>query len=93
MSDKPQIPYIMTANTYFWTPAGSASGRRSNEKRRNAEVQAFIEKYREQLEAAGIEIDFDYNESCRNVYKRCRITRNGKRSNIRAVKKALGITD
>ena len=37
-----------------------------------------------------IEIDFSYSESCRNVYKTCKITRNGKRSNITAVRKALG---
>lgn len=88
----PHIPEILTANTYFWTPAGSASSRRSVEKRRNNEVAQFIEANQEALNAAGIEINFSYSESCKNVYKSCKITRNGKRSNITAVRKALGIS-
>lgn len=85
------IPTIMTANTYFWKPSMSASGRRSNEDRRNREVAEFISANKAALDAAGIVIDFEYSESCRNVYKQCSITRNGKRSNITAVRKALGI--
>ena len=84
-----RIPDILTSNTYFWTPSSSASGRRSNEQRRNREVAAFIEANLPALEAADIVIDFSYSESCHNVYKRCHITRNGKRSNITAVRKAL----
>lgn len=87
----PIIPAIMTANTYYWSPASHASCRRSNEARRNGEVAAFIEANAEALGAAGIEIDFSYSESCNNVYKTCHITRNGKRSNITAVRKALGL--
>ncbi len=83
------IPEILTANTYFWRPSGSASGRRSNEAQRNGEVKSFIEANREALDAAGIEINFSYSETCQNVYKRCQITRNGRRSNITAVRKAL----
>jgi hypothetical protein len=86
-----RIPDILTANTYFWSPSSHASGRRSNEDRRNGEVAAFIAANKEALDAAGIVIDFDYSESCHNVYKRCQITRNGKRSNITAVRKALGL--
>lgn len=85
----PSIPDIMTANCYFWRPARSASGRRSNEERRNGEVERFIEANKAALDAAGIVIDFSYSESCHNVYKSCAITRNGKRSNITAVRKAL----
>jgi len=88
--ETPNIPEILTANTYFWSPGGSASSRRSNEKRRNGEVAHFIAANQGDLNAAGIEIDFSYSESCRNVYKTCKITRNGKRSNITAVRKALG---
>lgn len=87
----PVIPSILTANTYYWNPAGSASGRRSNEKRHNSDVARFIAANRESLDAAGIVIKFDYSESCHNVYKTCTITRNGKRSNITAVRKALGL--
>ena len=86
-----RIPDIMTSNTYFWTPSSSASGRRSNEARRNREVTAFIEANRAALEAAGIVIEFSYSESCHNVYKTCQITRHGKRSNITAVRKALSM--
>lgn len=87
----PYIPEILTVNTYFWSPGRTASQRRSNEERRNSEVARFIEQNKAALEAAGIVIDFEYSESCRNVYKRCVITRNGKRSNITAVRKALSI--
>lgn len=85
------IPDIMTANTYFWRPSGNASGRRNNEARRNRQVEQFIAANKAALDAAGIVIDFNYSESCKNVYKYCRITRNGKRSNIIAVRKALGL--
>jgi len=85
-----EIPSILTANTYFWRPAGSASGRRANERRRHAEVAAFVTAHETALQAADVTIDFDYSESCRNVYKHCRVTRNGRRSNIMAVRKAIG---
>lgn len=86
-----EIPSIMTANTYFWSPASNASSRRRNEVRHEAEVAEFVRANADALAAAGIEIEFDYSESCRNVYKHCTITRNGKRSNITAVRKALGL--
>jgi hypothetical protein len=85
------IPDILTANTYFWRPASTASGRRNNEARRNGEVASFIAANKAALDAAGIVIEFSYSESCHNVYKTCSITRNGKRSNITAVRKALGL--
>jgi hypothetical protein len=87
-----EIPAIMTANTYFWRPGSSASQRRANEKRYAAEVQAFLDRHAEALAAAGISVEFSYWESCNHVYKRLEIYRNGKRSNIRALKKALGIS-
>lgn len=85
------IPEIMTANTYYWRPGYHASERRSNEQRNIAVVEAFLAANAEKLAAAGIVINFSYSESCNNVYKRCEITRNGKRSNITAVRKALAI--
>lgn len=36
------IPYILTANTYFWNPSSSPSGRRRNERIRGAEMAAFM---------------------------------------------------
>lgn len=83
------IPEILTANTYYWTPATHAASRRRNEQRHAAEVESFIAAYRAVLDAAGIAIEFSYSESCNHVYKTCKITRNGKRSNITAVRKAL----
>ncbi len=85
------IPDILTANTYFWSPAGSASGRRSNEKRHNGEVERFIQANRVALDAAGITIRFDYSESCSHVYRTFKVFRNGKKSNITAIYKALGL--
>ena len=86
------IPEILTAKCYFWSPASNAAGRRHNEKRRATEVADFIDANKAALKAAGIEINFSYGETCKNVYKSCSITRNGKRSNITAVKKALGLS-
>jgi hypothetical protein len=37
-----ELPAILTANTYFWNPAGSAQQRRNNETRRLLEVQDFL---------------------------------------------------
>ena len=85
------IPEILTAKTFFWTPGRHASERRSNEARRNGEVADFIAANQAALDTAGVVIDFSYSESCSNVYKTCRITRNGKLSNITAVRKALGL--
>ena len=86
-----EIPAIMTANTYYWRPASNASSRRANEQRHTTTVQAFLDRHADAIRAAGIEVGFSYSESCHNVYKRCEIYRNGKKSNITALKKALGI--
>lgn len=86
-----QLPEILTANTYFWRPGSSASQRRSNEKRHAETVQRFLDTHADAIAAAGLEIEFEYSESCNNVYKRLTIWKNGKKSNITALKKALGI--
>ncbi len=85
------LPEILTANTYFWRPGSSASSRRSNEQRRHAEVQRFLDQHADALSAAGVSVEFSYSESCNNVYKRVEVYRQGKKSNLTAVKKALGI--
>lgn len=36
------IPYVLTANTYFWRPAGNAAGRRYNEEKREREIESFM---------------------------------------------------
>lgn len=61
-----QIPQIVKANTYFWSPSGNASGRRSNEKRREAEIEAFAGKF---AAIPTISITGEYRETCSNVYK------------------------
>lgn len=86
-----ELPAILTANTYFWSPSGSASGRRSNESRHTAEVQRFLDANAEALQAAGITVEFSYSESCHNVYKSLSVYKNGVKKDIRALKKALGI--
>lgn len=86
-----EIPAIMTANTYYWTPSSSASGRRSNEKRHAETVQRFLDTHAEALAAAGVTVEFSYSESCNNVYKHLAVYKHGKKSNITALKKALGI--
>lgn len=69
-SERPAIviPEIMTANTYYWRPGSSASQRRSNEARRAAEVRRFLEARGGQGLAVGLEVHFEYSESCHNVY-------------------------
>jgi len=86
-----ELPAILTANCYFWTPGSSASHRRSNEARRHAEVQAFLDRHAEVLAAAGIVVEFSYSESCNNVYKSLVVYQHGQKKTIRALKKALGI--
>lgn len=86
-----ELPAILTANTYFWSPSSSASGRRSNEQRRAAEVQAFLDTHAAALAAAGVTVDFSYSESCSHVYKSVSIYKHGVKKDIRALKKALGI--
>lgn len=86
-----EIPAIMTANTYYWRPASTASSRRSNEKRHAETVQKFLDAHAEAITAAGLSVHFEYSESCTHVYKHLEILRNSKKSNITALKKALGI--
>ena len=61
------LPSILTAKCYFWSPSGTASGRRSNERRKEAEVAVFAAEVAAVL--PGTDIDFDYTESCKIVYK------------------------
>lgn len=68
--------HIETRGYYFWRPSLSASGRRSNEIKRNKQaVDIVIETYlRKELKTKvkyihlRIEIYQNYAESCRNVY-------------------------
>ncbi|MDO7885358.1 hypothetical protein [Hymenobacter cheonanensis] len=92
-----QEPAILTANTYFWSPASSATGRRSNEAKRVGEVAAWLLslgltlKMNENgtLSATNgtIDVHFSYSESCSIVRKSLSVSRNGKNSNITALRK------
>lgn len=93
---KKQEPQILTANTYFWSPSGNASGRRANEERRQNEVAEFFQAIGMSVERSGdnvigkagaIEVVFHYSESCNNVYKSLSVTNGGKRSNIKLLRK------
>jgi len=43
-----EVPYILTANVYFWSPGGSSSWRRANEQKRNSELSDFIKENRKE---------------------------------------------
>ena len=60
------MPEIVTANVWQRRPSGSASGRRSAERRRNAEIQAFCRIFEAipTLEAEGV-----YQETCTHIEK------------------------
>jgi hypothetical protein len=61
-----EVPQIVTANTYFWSPNGSASGRRSAERRREAEIENFSI----QLSVIPtVRVSGSYRETCSTVYK------------------------
>lgn len=94
------IPSILTANTYFWSPSGSADGRRRCEEKRQSEVAAFFQsagftvtRNGDNVNATGhgLNITFHYSESCKIVYKSLEVYRdNGKKSNITAIRKVVG---
>jgi arsenate reductase-like glutaredoxin family protein len=43
------IPTILTANTYFWSPAGDSRSRRGNENRRMDEIWEFMINNKDQV--------------------------------------------
>ncbi len=96
----PSIPEILTANTYYWSSFGDASSRRRAEEKRQSQVAEFFKAAGFQVERSGDNViaekdgvcaEFHYSESCKNVYKTFSVTSNGKRSNITAIRKILGI--
>ena len=89
-------PAILTANTYFWTPKGNASARRRSEDSNLETVGKFFREIGLKTEINGNTVTgesekliarFKYSESCKNVYKNLLIEKNGKRSNITALRK------
>lgn len=91
-------PAILSANTYFWTPAGSADSRRRSEDAKLSSVERYLESHKfatkrtpEHVYATGhgLEIDFYYSESAKNVYKSLSILRDGKKSNVSSLVKVI----
>jgi len=65
-------------SAYFWRPAGTASGRRSNEYRNS---------FKYENSTYGISIENDYTESCKNVYYKGYFYLAGKRVTVAGLKK------
>ena len=93
-----EIPSILTQNCFYRKPNSVASCRRRNEERRQDEVFNFLKRVGFEVERKGdsvrgrlneLYIEFSYYETCGNVYKSLYIERNGKKSNISALKKLL----
>ena len=91
-------PRILTASVYFWHPAGNASGRRHNEQRNIAEVAAWFRSLglTVRTDATGawgqsedhtLLAEFQYSESCNHIYRHLSVWRDGKKSNITALRK------
>lgn len=74
-----EIPGVVTANTYFWTPGMAASCRRANERRRETEIETFCETLNH---IPGIEISGYYTESCNHVRKSMTYMVNDKITNL-----------
>lgn len=95
------LPSILTANTYFWSPSGSADARRRSEENKQSTVASFFQaagftvtRSGDNVNATGhgLSVAFHYSESCKIVYKSLEVYHdNGKKSNITAIRKALGI--
>lgn len=91
-------PRILTAPVYFWRPASNASGCRSNEQRHIADVAAWFRSLglTVRTDSSGawaqsadgtLLAEFQYNESCNHIYRHLSVWRNGKKSNITALRK------
>lgn len=90
-------PDILTANTYYWSPDSNAHGRRRSEERKLASVANYLESIGFTIQThdtskviaqkGDVEVDFRYSESTKNVYKTLSVHKNGKKSNISAIRK------
>lgn len=89
------VPKVLTSNTFYWTPGGSAFSRRSNEQRHLAEVDTFLHSlgFTDDGQGAYVKGDiavlFSYRESCHHVYKHLRVWKDGRRSNITTLYKLM----
>ena len=72
------------AKCYFWSPPANASGMRHYEKINSASLAARLNGHI----FSGV---VDITCSCRNIYARRELYRDGQRVRITALKKALGL--
>jgi hypothetical protein len=68
------------SKSYFWTPPGSASGRRSDEKKNTFEVNIHFDKVLYSYSS-------DVDHSCKNVYYTGTFELNDEKKNVRLFKK------
>ena len=91
-------PTILTANTFYWKPSSCAYSRRSNEKRRQKEAAGYFRHLGMEVKEpegtdnvigtlGSLRVVFHYRESCTSVYKSLSVTRDGKKSNITALRR------
>lgn len=72
-------------NCYHWTPARSASARRSNESK----FEQNFPEFKLLTKKGEIEVSAEYSESCRNCYYKLHVYVDGSKANIRALKNLL----
>lgn len=70
-------------NAYFWTPPGSAAGRRWYEEKHTCPPVEWSEGGHTYSAA------YDVRCTCRNIYARGEYTRDGKKTTLTAIKNSL----
>ncbi len=103
--EKIELPRFLAKNTFYWESGTTSARRSFNEKLVLQEAISFFEaigfklklvfidvksiKGERQFDNQKIEIVFSYYESAQNVYKTFKIYRDGKKTNIRIIKKMI----
>ena len=94
--DTPVEPSILTASVYFWKGRGNASSRRRSEEQRISEVACWFRALGMDTEEfssgcrgtlGAIVAEFQYSESCANVYRHLCVKVAGQRSNLTTLRK------
>ena len=78
-----EIPVTVTASTFFWIPAGNASGRRRNEQRRGAELDYFCSEI---MAIPDVSATWNYSETCHNVYCSVHFRIGNRQTNLTGIK-------
>jgi len=69
------------SKSFFWSPSGNASGRRSAEKRNNDKFETNL--------FGGISAENNYRESCKNIYYHGYFYVNGKKTTVAKIKNII----